>query len=274
MLNQVKTNEEEEEMGAETWATDNFGVAEKSTKVMTHSRMKKLFAMERNVKEAIAMQAKGRAKEQSQALERIFECTPEKAHTIDRGLKILGPGCRLLEAPALIAHELSGIPKETYKGLASGQLIATMARNEVKDMGTNPGIFANDMATDTSDLPIKEVTGPRSFAKDVATDTTGLPAGEVTASDTKSSRWIVPPYIVILLMIIFCLLGFFMALKSNSKPKVPQGLLYKNIYSHRYTPLASPSASASVPITFVYPPVPAQQLGLAGMMRGARWVGD
>lgn len=268
---QAETGEEEKEAGAETWEADDSEDGEEHTKGSTHREMKKPLPMKRQVKnlETLEIQAKERAKEQPEALETLFECTPAKANAIDRRLKALGPGCRLHEAPALVAYELSGIPENTYKGLASGQLIATVPPNEVKDVGTNPDRFADDIATDTTGLPTKEVASPLSVAKDMATDTTDLPVEEATAPYTGSSRRTLFLCFLMLLTISSGLFCMYMGLRSDPKPNTQHGLMYKNIYSHRHTPFPTPSLCAPTPITFVYPPTPALQLGLERMMTGS-----
>ncbi|CAD6566798.1 MAG: hypothetical protein ASARMPRED_000145 [Alectoria sarmentosa] len=268
---QAEIGEEEREAGAETWETDDSQDGEEHTKGSTHREMKKPLPMKRQATnlETVEIRAKERAKEQSEALETLFECTPAKANAIDRRLKALGPGCRLHEAPALVAYELSGIPEDTYKGLASGQLIATMPPNEVKDVGTNPDRFADDMATDTTGLLTKEVASPLSVAKDMATDTTDLPVEEATAPYTKSSRRALFLCFLMLLTISSGLFCMYMGLRSDPKPNTQHGIMYKNIYSHRHTPFPTPSRCAPTPITFVYPPTPALQLGLERMMTGS-----
>lgn len=258
---------EEETAGAGNWEMDDPKDADEHTKGSMRRGMKKLFAKERQAKNLEILEK--RAKEQSEALETLFECTPAKANAIDRRLKALGPGCRLYEAPALIAYELSGIPEDTYKGFASGQLIATMPPNEVKDVGTDPDIFADDMATDTTDLPAEKVTDPLFSARDMATDTTDLPVEELTTHRARSSLWALFLYFLMPLMIIFILRLLYTGLKSDSKPKTQIGLLYKNIYSHRHIPFPPPSLYDSRPFTLVYPPTPAPQLGMARMMKGS-----
>lgn len=307
MPEQAETGAEKKEVGAEFWETNNSGDAEKPTKGSMRGEMKKLLAKERRAMNREANEH--RAKEQSEVLETIFECTPAKANTIDRRLKALGPGCRLYEAPALVAFELSGIPEETYKGLASGQLIATMPPSEVRDVGTNTDVFAHDiatdtsglptnehdMATDTSDLPGNQLTGTHHIATDtsdlptnqvtgvhdVATDTSDLPTNqtgpdttdlhveEVTNPHTRFSRWTLFYHLLMLLMMLLGLFCLYMKLQSDTKSKTQHGLLYKNVYSHRYTPLPTPSVYAPTPIKFVNPPMPAPQLGLARMMKGS-----
>ncbi len=268
-------------------------------KVEEHNRdserrgMKKLVSMQRQAKniDTLETRAKERAKEQSEALETLFECTPAKANAIDRRLKALGPGCRLHEAPALVAYELSGILEETYKGLASGLLIATMPPNEVKDVGTDPDVFADDMATetsdlpvekvacphfiardtatDTTDLPVEEVAGPHFIARDTATDTTDLPVEEVTILHAMWSRRAFFHYFLMPLMISVILLGLYMQIKPDVKPKAQYGLLYTNVYSHRHMPFSRPSHYDSTPVKFVNPPTPAAQLGIARMMKAS-----
>lgn len=116
------------------------------------------------------------------AIASLFECTPAKADAIDLRLMALGPGCLTQEAPAVVAHELSGIPEDTYKGLASGQLIATVPPKEVKDVGTDPEIFAADVATDTADLPVAKV------GSDMATDTADLPIeGPILVAEDRAT---------------------------------------------------------------------------------------
>lgn len=292
MSKQAETSEEKKAAGAANWETDGSEDVGGHARGSMRRKMKKLLSLERQAKnlETLETRGKGRAKEQSEALESLFECTPAKADAIDRRLKALGPGCRLYEAPALVAYELSGIPEDTYKGLASGQLIATMPLNEVKDVGTNPDVFADDratdtadlpaeevadplrsvkdMATDTTDLPVKEVADPLRSAKDMATDTTDLPVKKVTVTPTRFSSWALFIYALMLLMILFSLFSLYSGLKSDPHSKIQHGIVYKNVYSHRYTPLPAPSRHASTPITFVYPPMPAPQLGLAMMMKG------
>ena len=314
MSKQAETSEEKKAAGAANWETDGSEDVGEHARGSMRRKMKKLLSLERQAKnlETLEMRGKGRAKEQSEALESLFECTPAKADAIDRRLKALGPGCRLYEAPALVAYELSGIPEDTYKGLASGQLIATMPLNEVKDVGTNPDVYADDRATDTTDLPVKEVADPLRSAKDMATDTTDLPVKEVadplrsakdmatdttdlpvkkvadslrsakdmatdttdlpvkkvTVTPTRFSSWALFIYALMSLMILFSLFSLYSGLKSDPHSKIQHGIVYKNVYSHRYTPLPAPSRHASTPITFVYPPMPAPQLGLAMMMKG------
>lgn len=270
MSKQAKTGEEKKRLSAENWETDDSEDAELNTR-WRRQEMKKRLSVERPAKnlETLEIRTKERAKEQSEALETLFECTPAKANAIDRRLKALGPGCRLQEAPALVAYELSGIPENIYKDLASGQLIATMPPNEVKDVGTSPDRFADDMATDTTDLPAEKVVGPLFVAKDMATDTTDLAVEEVSAPHTRSSRLAAFFYLLMSLMIFFGLFCLYMELKSDPKPKTQHGILYKNIYSHRHTPFPTPARYASTPITFVYPPSPAPQLGLERMMMGS-----
>ena len=289
---QAKTGEEKKRRSAENWETDDSEDAELNTR-WRRQEMKKRLSVERPAKnlETLEIRTKERAKEQSEALETLFECTPAKANAIDRRLKALGPGCRLQEAPALVAYELSGIPENIYKDLASGQLIATMPPNEVKDVGTSPDRFADDMATDTTDLPaekvvgplfvakdmatgttdlaVENVVGPLFVAKDMATDTTDLAVEKVSAPHTRSSRLAAFFYLLMSLMIFFGLFCLYMELKSDRKPKTQHGILYKNIYSHRHTPFPTPARYASTPITFVYPPTPAPQLGLERMMMGS-----
>lgn len=285
MPKQAKTGEEEKGGVAEPWETDEPKDAEQNTKDTMPRETQRFLSSKRRVRypETLAV----RAKEQSEVLETLFECTTEEAHAISKRLKVLGPGCRLYEAPPLIAYELSGIPVDTYKGLASGKLIATMPLNEVKDVGTSPEKFAadigtdttglpaeelagplivgNDIATDTADLPTEEVAGPLIVGNDIATDTADLPVEEVTNPKTSFNHWTLLLYG---LMIIFGLLCVYMGMKSDPKTGPQYGILYKNIYSHRHTPFATPSSQASTPIIFVHPPSPAPQLGLARMMMG------
>ena len=251
---------------------------------------------------ALELRARDRAKEQSEILETLFECTPTKANTIDRRLKALGPGCRLLEAPALVAFELSGIREDVYKGLASGQLIATMPPNEVNDMGTNPDAFSNDMSTDTTDLPSEAVAGPLSIANDMATDTAdlttediaippsvtndaatdtaGLPLAEASAlTQITFLSWNSIPQMWRSLIISFGLLCLYMWLKPDAKANDMYEIMYTG-YSHRHVPFRTPSLNASTRVTYQYPPLPAPQLGwlrmmnensAGGRLKGSKW---
>ncbi len=256
---------------------EETGEEKKVEDVEEHNRgserrgMKKLISMQRQAKniDTLETRAKERAKEQSEALETLFECTPAKANAIDRRIKALGPGCRLHEAPALVAYELSGISEETYKGLASGLLIATMPPNEVKDVGTDPDVFADDMATDTTDLPVEEVADPHFIARDTATDTTDLPVEEVTTLHAMWSRRAFFHSFLMPLMISVILLCLYMQIKPDVKPKTQHGLLYTNVYSHRHMPFSPPSHYDSTPVKFVNPPTPAAQLGIARMMKAS-----
>lgn len=271
---QAETAQAMKEAGAKFWETDDGEDAERHTKGTMGREMKRLLAKERQAKniEARETRAKERAKEQSEALETLFECTPAKANAIDRRLKALGPGCRLHEAPALVAYELSGIQEETYKGLASGQLIATMPPNEVRDVGTNPEVFAVDAATEIIDLPTNRIAGPIFVAQDMATDTIDLPVEEVTTSHNRFSRRTLFDYLLMLseiLLGLFFLYWLYTELSSDPKPKTQHGLLYQNIYPHRHTPFPTPSRYGPTPIRLVYPPTPAPQLGLARMMKGS-----
>lgn len=263
---QAELSEEKQEAGAEFWETDEVGDARERTKGSVRRGKKKLPFMEHQVKNPGTVET--RVKEEPEAIKILFECTPGKADAIDRRLKALGPGCRMNEAPALVAYELSGIPEDTYKGLASGQLIATMPPNEVKDVGTNPDVFAHDMATTTIGLPAEAVTGSPFSVKDTSTDTTDLPIEQVTATHTRSGGRALFPYVLMSLMIFFGLFCLYMGLKLDVKSTTRYGIKYKNVYSHRFTPFPTPSVSASTPILLAYPPTPAPQLGLVGMMKG------
>ena len=260
----------------EFWESDDSEGAGGLIELPVRRKMTKLQSTERHANNMAAREI--RAKEQSEAIESLFECTPAKAHTIDRRLKALGPGCRLLEAPALVAYELSGIPEDTYKGLVSGQLLATMPPKDVNDTGTT---LMHSIGTDTTDLLTKEVADPLFSTKDMATDTTDLPIDQSMITHTRSSSWTPSPYFMNLLMLLMILLSFFflyMGLKSDQSLKTANGVVYKNAYSLRHTP--TPSLSVATPVTFIYPPTPAPQLGLARMlmgsssgrgMKGGRW---
>lgn len=279
MSKQAETGEEKKGAGAETWETDNSEDDEEHTKGSILRETKKPLPFKRHGKEleTLDIRATERTKEQAEALETLFECTPAKANAIDRRLKALGPGCRLHEAPALVAYELSGIPEDTYKGLASGQLIATIPLNEVKDVGTKPVAIADDMPTDNTDLPAEDVARPVFIAKDMATNTTDLYVKGITLPYTMSSRRAFFLYILMLLLIFFGLFCLYVGLKPDPKPKTQHGILYKNIYSHRHAPFPTPSLYAPTPITFVFPPTPALQLGLrralTGSSLGGGWKG-
>ena len=236
------------------------------------------------------VRGKERAKEQAEVIENLFECSLAKANTIDRRLKALGPGCRSYEAPALVAYELSGIPEDTYKGLASGQLIATMPPNEVKDAGTNPDHSANDMATNTTGLPIKEAedpefvtkdmatdtedlpaekaAGPVFIARNMATDTTDLPVLEIPALDNDIGLWEYYPHIMMLLMILIGFFYLYVGLKANPMPNTHK-IICKSIFSHRHIPFPTPSLNAAPTVTLVYPPTPVPRLGFLKMMNGS-----
>ena len=271
MSKQAEIGEEKKEVGAETWQTDSSEDDGERAKGSMRLSTKWSLPLRRPRKdlEIHDLQAMERTKEHSEVLENLFECTPAKANAIDRRLKALGPGCRLHEAPAIVAYELSEIPEDTYKGLASGQLIATIPPNKVKDAGTSPDKFTHDMSTDNQDLPAKDVGGPILIAKDMTTDTTGLYTEGVKVPHTKSSRRTSLLYILTFLMILFGLFCLYVGLKPDPKLTTQHGIMYKNIYSHRHTPFPTPSLYASTPITFVYPPTPALQLGLGRMMTGS-----
>ena len=245
---------------------------------------RKLFRKEQKVNnvDTLETRAKERAKEQSEILENLFECTPAKAGAIDRRLKALGPGCLLYEAPAVVAYELSGILEDTYKGLASGQLIAIMPPNEAKDVGTDPDIFAADVATDTTDLPAAEIgtdiatdtadlpiEGPLFIARDRATDTADLPVQGVPAFDKDTTYWDLVLCLLVSIIAFSGLFGFYAGLKPDPKPTTPHGILHKHVFSHRHTAFPTPSLNASTPITLLYQPTPALHFGLPTMMKGA-----
>lgn len=213
-----------------------------------------------------------REKEVSTILKNMFECPPEKANAIERRIRRIGPGALLGEAPAVVAYELSGIPVDTYKGLASGQLIATMPPNEVRDVGTNPEVFADDVSTHITDLRTDRVADPLYIAQDMGTDTADLPVEEVTTSHNRLSRQALFQYLMILLMILFGLFSLYrlyMGLFSNPSSETQHGTQYQTVYPYRHTPVPTPSVNYSTPITLVYPPTPAPQLGLVRMMMGS-----
>lgn len=267
--------------GPAQWIKDECWDSDPEEDAKQLKQGKRLLAMTRRAKIIEAQEI--RAKELPDAIASMFECGPIKAKAIDRRLRILGPGCGLLEGPAVVAHELSGIPVDTYKGLASGSLIATMPRNEVIDVGTNPEVFVvdvatettdlpidrvadQDMATDTTDLPVEEVT-----TSHMATDTTDLPVEQVTTSHNRFSRQALFHYLPMLIMILFGLFLFYSLYKWLS-PDPKDGLQYKNIFPYRHTPF--PTASHypryhSTPIVLVHPPTPAVQLGLVRMITGS-----
>lgn len=223
----------------------------------------------KNRTQNLEMRANERAKEQSEVIESIFECTPAKANAIDRRLKALGPGCRLHEAPALVANELSGIAEETYKGLASGKLITTEPRNEVIDVGTNPVVFANELSTQTADLAPEQVAHAPYSAQDMMTDTTDLPVERVpTPSIMTRLRATFPLLMVALLLIMGCI-HLYTGLKGGPKLNSGDQILQKHVYSQRYTSFPTPSLHTSTPVKLVFQPTPAPQLGLLRMMYGA-----
>lgn len=258
---------EEKDMGAETCkkCSENAGeLAEGGT-----IRGKRtLFTVKHRVKN-LEFRANERAKEQSEVLESIFECTPAKAHAIDRRLKALGPGCRLHEAPALVANELSGIPEDTYKGLASGKLITTEPRNEVKDVGTNPVVFANEVSTQTADLAPEQVADAPYSAQDMMTDTTDLPVERVPASSIMTELRALFPLLMVALLVVMGSIHLYTGLKGNHTLNAGDHVLQKHIYSQRYTSFPTPSLYTSTPVKLVFPPTPAPQLGLFRMMYGA-----
>ena len=178
----------EKDASAETLKKNDTSNAEEHPGENKPVEKKQLFSAERRAKnlELIGSRAKERSKEQSEALEILFECTAAKAIAIDQSLKALGPGCRLHEAPALVACELSGIPVNTYKGLASGQLVATMPPNAVRHVGTDTAGLAPEarsIGTETKDLPANEVTAPPAMVTEtVGTDTTNIPTHSSTTS--------------------------------------------------------------------------------------------
>ena len=301
--------------GSALWYRESYwdSDSEEDAKQMKQGKRLVAFAQRAKIIEAQEI----RAKELPEAIATLFECGSDKAKAIDRRLRRLGPGAQRTEGPAALAHELSGIPVDIYQGIASGSLIATVPPNEVRDMGTNPEVFAVDMATDTTDLPIARVAG-----QDMATDTTGLPAEEVTTSDmttntadlpvqevttshmatdttdlpvqevttshmatdttdlrgeaistsnNRFSRQALFHYLPMLMTILFGLYMLF-SLYMWLSPELKNGLQYKNIFPHRHTPLPAPSHYPqyhSTPIVLVYPPTPASQLGLVGMMTGS-----
>ena len=283
---QAKTDEEKGDASAESLKNIFPEYAEEHA---IASMRGNIFSMGRKAKNLDTFQirakirAKERAKEQSEVLESLFECTPAKANAIDRRLKALGPGCRLQEAPALVAYELSGIPEDTYKGLASGQLVATMPRNEVQDRGTSPETFADDKATDTTGLPAEEVADPPLIASDEATDPPLIARDEATdvtnvrvegVSVSKQSYKIRDLFCLFLLLLLMIILGIFYLrgwLKGDPVLEFPDGTIYRNVFSHRHTPFPTPSLNASTRVTLVYPPTPAAQLGLARMIHGSSW---
>ena len=255
----------------EFWTSDDSDDADELIELPTGRKMTKRQSTERHAKNMAAREI--RAREQSTAIESIFECTPAKAHTIDRRLKALGPGCRLQEAPALVAYELSGIPEDTYKGLVSGQLLATMPPKDANGTGTT---LMHSIGTDTTDLPTEEVTNPVLLTEEMATDNTILPNDNSMITETRLSSGSFSDYFMPLLVLLMMLLSFFylyMDFTSNQSPKTANGVVYKNAYSLRYMP--TPSISAATPVTFVYPPTPAPQLGLARMLMASssgRWI--
>lgn len=269
MSKQADTGEDKKEAAAGLAESSDSEDAEKHAKGSTY-RGKLRHGFQRRPKnlETIEVQAKERAKEQSEVLETLFECTPAKANAIDRRLKALGPGCRLYEAPALVAYELSGIPEDTYKGLASGQLIATLPPNEVKDAGTDPEVFAGDVATNTADLPVEEVSYQPFIATDMATDTADLPVQTVPAITWSSRLWALLPYLLFSLAIILISYSLFNGLKAGSKFNTQNGPVLNTVYPGRHTPFPTPSLDSWTPITIVHPPTPAPQLGLLRMMGG------
>lgn len=255
--------------------TANFGdsddeEARERTKGVSAREMKRLLTKARYEKDRAIREM--REKEVSETLKNIFECTPEKAKAIDRRLQIIGPGALVGEAPAVIAYELSGIPVDTYKGLASGQLIATMPPNEVRDMGTNPEVFADDVTTQITDLRTVRVADPRSVTQDMGTDTADLPVEEITTYHNRFSRQALFNHFMMLLMMLFALFCFYRSyieLFSDPSSETQNGTQYQTVYIHRHTPVPTPSVNYSTPITLVYPPTPAPQLGLVRMMMGS-----
>ena len=274
---QAKTDEEKGDASAETLKKSFSEYAEENAIAGMGRGKKDIFSTGRRAKnlETFQIRAKERAKEQSEVLESMFECTPAKANTIDRRLKALGPGCRLQEAPALVAYELSGIPEDTYKGLASGQLVATMPPNEVQDSGTSAETFADDKATDTTRLPAEEVAEPLFIARDQATDVTNLPVEEVSVSKKTYKIWDYSRGLFcVFLLLLMITLGFFFLhawLKGGPMLEVSDGTIYRNVFPHRHTPFPTPSLNASTRVRLVYPPTPAAQLGLARMINGSSW---
>lgn len=269
--------------GEEACETNEEEDAEDHAHGSMRRAMKKPLSQERQAKapETSEVRAKDRVKEQPEALEAIFECTPAKAQVIDRRLKALGPGCRLHEAPALVAYELSGIPEDTYKGLAAGQLIATTLPTRVQGTGASAAIPADTVAADTTGLPAdavaavtaEETAAPVIPANDMATNTTDVPTKKVTASYFGFSGRALVSLFLMSLMIFFGLFYLYKGLKSDPNFDIKDGVLYKTIYSHRHTALPTPSLNASTRITLVFPPTPAPQLGLARMMKGSSLVG-
>lgn len=226
-----------------------------------------LFTIKRSAQN-FELRANERAKEQAESLESIFECTPAKAKAIDRRLKALGPGCRLHEAPALVANELSGIPEEAYKGLASGKLITTEPRNEVKDMGTNPVVLATEVSTQTADLAPEQVAATPYSSRDVTTDTTDLITFvRVPVSTIVRELTALIPLLLLALVLITTAVHLYTGLKGDSYPNSGHYVLQRHIYSQRYT--SASSHFAQTPVRFVFPPTPAPQLGLMRMMYGS-----
>ena len=258
---------EEKDMGAENWKKGSKNAGEPA-KGSTNRGKRTLFTIKHRAKN-LELRANERAKEQSEALESIFECTPAKANAIDRRLKALGPGCRLHEAPALVANELSGIPEETYKGLASGKLITTEPRNEVKDVGTNPVVFTNEMSTQTADLAPEQVADTPYSAQDMMTDTTDLPVERVPARTIMTELRAIFPLLMVTLLLIMGFVHLYTGLRGDPKLDGGDYVLQKHIYSHRYTSFPTSSLSTSTPVKLVFPPTPAPQLGLLRMMYGA-----
>lgn len=275
---QAKTDEEKGDASAESLKNIFPEYAEEHAIASMRGGKKNIFSMGRQAKNLDTLQirakqrAKERAKEQSEVLESLFECTPAKANAINQRLKALGPGCRLQEAPALVAYELSGIPEDTYKGLASGQLVATMPRNEVQDRGTSPETFADDKGTDTTGLPAEEVADPPVIARDEATDATNVRVEGVSVSkQSYKIRDLLFLFLLLLLMIILGIVYLRGWLKGDPVLVLSDGTIYRNVFSHRHTPFPTPSLNASTRVTLVYPPTPAAQLGLARMMNGSSW---
>lgn len=228
--------------------------------------MKNLLAAKRRAKnfELIGLRAKERSKEQSELLETVFECTTDKANAIDQRLKALGPGCRLHEAPALVANELSGIPIHTYKGLASGQLVATMPPNAVRHVGTDTAGLApkaRSMGTSTEDLPANQVAAPALVTQAVVADPTDVPANNIMAKRSTVISYILSTFLLMLLGI-----SLYKQFKDNGNVSEVADVIQKQVFSQRYSPTAS--LTLSTPVKLVYPPTPAPQLGLGVMMKG------